>query len=124
MGAKAITAEEREKIELLIASGLKAATIAKVVGRSETTIGYLKKGTYDQRLERMRKANDMRRHSGNANQLSLTAPREQMEIQGEDPMSDERTMLRLADGVDYTNALLNGIMKRLDALCQALGVGE
>lgn len=40
------------------------------------------------------------------------------------PFDNDHLLMRIADSNDYTNALLNGIMKRLDALCQALGVGE
>jgi len=40
------------------------------------------------------------------------------------PFDNDHLLMRIADSNDYTNALLNGIMKRLDALLQALGVGE
>ena len=45
------------------------------------------------------------------------APQERLEWQ-----KDERLLMRLADSTDYTNALLNGILKRLMDICDALGV--
>ena len=38
------------------------------------------------------------------------------------PFSYDTLLRRVADSTDYTNALLNGILNRLEALCKALGV--
>ena len=46
----------------------------------------------------------------------------QMEDEKKSPFCSENLMLRVADSNDYTNALLNGIIAKLDKLCSALGV--
>lgn len=38
------------------------------------------------------------------------------------PFSYDTLLRRVADSTDYTNALLNGVLNRLEALCKALGV--
>ena len=38
------------------------------------------------------------------------------------PFSYDTLLRRVADSTDYTNALLNGILNRFEALCKALGV--
>jgi hypothetical protein len=40
------------------------------------------------------------------------------------PFSYDSLLMRIADSNDYTNALLNGVLNRLEALCKALGVIE
>lgn len=38
------------------------------------------------------------------------------------PFSYDTLLRRVADSTDYTNALLNGVLNKLDMLCKALGV--
>ena len=38
------------------------------------------------------------------------------------PFSYDTLLRRVADSTDYTNALLNGVLNRLEAICKALGV--
>ena len=52
-----------------------------------------------------------------AQEAPVKTPQEQPEW-----AKDERLMMRIADSTDYTNALLNGILKRLMDICDALGV--
>jgi len=40
------------------------------------------------------------------------------------PFSYDNLLRRIADSNDYTNALLNGVLNRLEMLCKALGVIE
>lgn len=40
------------------------------------------------------------------------------------PFSYDNLLRRMADSNDYTNALLNGIMNRLEMLCKELGVAK
>lgn len=40
------------------------------------------------------------------------------------PFSYDTLLRRVADGIDYNNALMNGVLNKLDMLCKALGVGE
>lgn len=37
------------------------------------------------------------------------------------PFSYDNLLRRVADSTDYTNALLNGVLNRLEAICKALG---
>ena len=39
------------------------------------------------------------------------------------PFSYDTLLRRVADITDYTNALLNGVLNKLEMLCRALGVG-
>lgn len=49
---------------------------------------------------------------------------EQPKVLTESPFSYDTLLRRIADSTDYTNALLNGVLNKLDMLCKALGVGE
>lgn len=51
-------------------------------------------------------------------------PPEQPKVLAASPFSYDTLLRRVADGIDYNNALLNGVLNKLDMLCKALGVGE
>lgn len=47
---------------------------------------------------------------------------EQPKVLPASPFSYDTLLRRVADSTDYTNALLNGVLNKLDMLCKALGV--
>jgi len=49
-------------------------------------------------------------------------PPEQPKVLAASPFSYDTLLRRVADSTDYTNALLNGVLNKLDMLCKALGV--
>lgn len=49
---------------------------------------------------------------------------EQPKVLPASPFSYDTLLRRVADGIDYNNALLNGVLNKLDILCKALGVSE
>ena len=51
-------------------------------------------------------------------------PPEHPKVLAASPFSYDTLLRRVADSTDYTNALLNGVLNRLEALCKTLGVIE
>lgn len=51
-------------------------------------------------------------------------PPERPKVLQASPFSYDTLLRRVADGIDYNNALLNGVLNKLDMMCKALGVGE
>lgn len=49
-------------------------------------------------------------------------PPEQPKVLAASPFSYDTLLRRVADSTDYTNALLNGVLNKLDMLLKALGV--
>lgn len=141
------TQEERDKIKVLLDYGIPTAEVAKLTGRSIQFCGKIKAGTYENfreydRLRQQKKAAEEQQQSNEEQKRQETRRRirEEAEKAGaprfddEDipeqpktlasPFSYDSLLMRIADSNDYTNALLNGVLNRLEALCKALGVIE
>ena len=142
------TPEEREKIKVLLDYGIPTAEVARISGRSTQFVGKIKSGTYekfreyDRNRQRERHAKQREEAAEEAKRQETRrrireeaekagAPRfEDEEIPADEkilpatPFSYDNMIRRVADSTDYTNALLNGILQRLDILCKALGVSE
>lgn len=108
---KIITKEEFDRIKLM--GSLKTSVIAQLTGRGQSTI------------DRIKQANDWDDYKA----IKVTAhkaPQTQKEPskQTEMPlhMLDDNFLLRIADSIDYNNALMNGVVAKLDVLIKALGV--
>lgn len=111
--ARAITKEEYEKIKLM--ESLKTSVIVKLTGRGHATI------------ERIKQSKDwdgycdikIMTHS----QLPVKEePKETAQNTQQPYLLDENLLLRIADSIDYNNALMNGVVAKLDVLIKALGV--
>lgn len=148
------TQEERDKIKVLLDYGIPTAEVAKLTGRSIQFCGKIKAGTYEKfreydRLRQQKRHAEMRKKAEESQQQSneeakrqetrrrireeaekAGAPRfddEQIPEQPKtlaSPFSYDTLLRRVADGIDYNNALLNGVLNRLEMLCKALGVSE
>lgn len=124
MGAKKITTEEARKIKQMHEWGLTKKQIAELVGRDPSSVGNIVEGRWEQKKAYFRQQNELRRAAQEQPEEAPEAPVEVPEVPQERPewAKDERLLMRLADSTDYTNALLNGILKRLMDICDALGV--
>lgn len=121
MGAP-ITREEYEKIKLM--SELKTSVITKLSGRNRVTI---------ERIKHSKDWNDycnikVTSHSQPAKAKNET-PAESICEAAEAPTPKshllyENLLLRIADGIDYNNALMNGVVAKLDAICKGWGVEQ
>jgi hypothetical protein len=148
------TQEERDKIKVLLDYGIPTAEVAKLTGRSIQFCGKIKAGTYEKfreydRLRQQKRHAEMRKKAAEEQQQSNEEQkrqetrrriREEAEKAGAPRFDDEQIpekpktlaspfsydslLMRIADSNDYTNALLNGVLNRLEALCKALGVIE
>lgn len=121
MGAP-ITREEYEKIKLM--SELKTNVITKLSGRSHATI---------ERIKKSENWNDycnikVTSHSQPANAKNDTPAESICEVaEAPTPKShllDDNLLLRIADGIDHNNALMNEVVAKLDAICKGWGVEQ
>ena len=104
---KKLNKESYEKIKTFLNRGLYGREIAELMGFSEATVSCVRRtNDYDDYIDRFRK-----HRKGNTNNQA-----------DKDPDGIEDLLLRIADGVDYNNALMNGLVSKLDAICKALGV--
>ena len=115
-----ITREEYEKIKLM--SELKTSVITKLSGRSHATIERIKKS------ENWKDYCDIKVTShSQPSKVKDETPAESICESAEAPapkphLLDDNLLLRIADGIAYNNALMNGVVAKLDALIKALGV--
>lgn len=146
------TEEERQKIKMLFDMGVSEKEIQRITGRSNHIVHGVVTGTYEARKEadKLRQAErkaKLKNESVKAldteeqkrqetrerireEALKAGAPTfdeddgipVQAKILPASPFSYDTLLRRVADSTDYTNALLNGILNRLEAICNALGV--
>ena len=104
---KKLDKETYEKIKRFLARGLYGREIAELMGVSEATVSCVRRTKdYDDYINRFRK-----------HRMGNTDNQADKDYDGIEDM-----LLRIADGVDYNNALMNGLVSKLDAICKALGV--
>ena len=116
------TEEERRKIKKLGDMGVCNAEIARITGRSYTVIESIIDGSYEAKKEADRKRQAMKRLREEAEKAGA-GKYVPIEEPAASPFENENLALRIADSNDYTNALLNGALNKLEMLCKALGVG-
>lgn len=113
------TYEERKKADAerqRIRSGNKVSNNEEIL---DSVIAKVKQ----QKDEEERKRQETReRIKAEAERAGVPGYVKQMEDEKNSPFCSENLMLRVADSNDYTNALLNGIIAKLDKLRSALGV--
>ena len=121
MGAP-ITREEYEKIKLM--SELKTSVITKLSGRSHATIERIKKS------ENWKDYCDIKvtSHSQPVKAKDETPAESICEV-AEAPapnphLLDKNLLLRIADGIDLNNVLMNEVVAKLDAICKGWGVEQ
>ena len=110
---KIITKEEFDRIKLM--ESLKTSVIAQLTGRGKSTI------------DRIKQAADWEDYEMIKDQAHVTKPisvqteMQTDEVKEEPHLLDDNLLLRIADGIDYSNALMNGVVAKLDALIKAWG---
>jgi len=150
MGAKYTmsTQEERDKIKVLLDYGIPTSEVAKITGRSIQFVSKIKTGSYEKfreydrerqekrRAERRQQADEEAKRQETRRRIREEAEKagapnfddegipEEAKILPASPFSYDNLLRRIADSNDYTNALLNGVLNRLEMLCKALGVIE
>ena len=136
------TQEERKRIKTLLDMGVSEKEVVRISGRSTTIVHGIATGTYEAkkeadriRLSKARKAETEKDQKNVIRQrireeaLKAGAPTfddDEIPVEAKllpaSPFSYDTLLRRVADSTDYTNALLNGVLNRLEALCKALGV--
>ena len=114
---KAINKNEFENIKLLASHGLKTTLIAQVTGRGKSTIDRIKQA---EDWNDWQKVKDKAHYGAEAVRLEPEAVKEPESVQTH--LLDDNLLMRIADGIDYNNALMNGLVAKLDLICKALGV--
>lgn len=111
--AKTVSEKDIETIKMLHSYGMPNKQIEAITGWSKPTISRIINGTRDKHIEILR---------GHYNQekTQTEAPKEQEA----NPFDQEHILLRLADSLDYNNALMNGVLNKLQMLLDALGVKQ
>lgn len=121
--ARAITKEEYEKIKLM--ESLKTSVIVKLTGRGHSTIERIKQSKDWDGYCDIKIMTHSQLPVNNQSTISQLPAREELkETEQNTPphLLDDNLLLRIADGIDYSNALMNGVVAKLDALIKALGV--
>lgn len=128
----ATTEEERTAIKTLGDLGVSIKEIKRITDRIYSTISAIISGNYEQTKEYDRKRQSERKAKLKQAEVATDkqaeqepAPQEEPPIEATaqpSPFDDENLLKRIADSNDYTNALLNGILNRLQMLCKELGV--
>ena len=104
---KKLDKDSYEKIKSFLMRGLYGREIAELMRFSEATVSCVRRtSNYDDYVTRFRKS-----RSSNINGKT-----------NEETGNTDDLLLRIADGIDYNNALMNGLVSKLDALCKELGV--
>lgn len=118
MRGKNLTKEEYDNIKTMLEHGMKYERIAAIVNRSLNSISRVK-NTDDYE--------DFKRYKAISAQ-KLAEAKAKVELIEKEPeavqahLLDDNLLLRIADGIDYNNALMNGLVAKLDLICKALGV--
>ena len=115
------TEEERRKIKKLGDMGVCKAEIAGITGRSYTVIESIINGSYEVKKESDRKRQAMKRLREEAEKAGA-GKYVPMEEPAASPFENENLALRIADSNDYTNALLNGVLNKLEMLLSLIHI--
>ena len=118
-GANKLSEKDFSRIEMLCKRNLTNSEIADVTGWSIPVINKIRNGTYhelNRRVNEKRKAEQDKKN----NPVPVSLPSAPAEA-ARDLLSAEK-LERLCIALEYNNALLNGVVNRLIAICEALGV--
>jgi IS30 family transposase len=125
MAYKFTTQEERDKIAMLCEMGVKVAEIARITGRSKATIETIKNGSYEKKKAADRERQRKKYEEKNQEPKTVNVVQQPTQVEAyvkTDPFAPDKLMMRIADDVEYTNSLMNGVLNQLCKLCKALGV--
>ena len=118
-GANKLSEKDVSRIEMLCKRGLTNPEIADVTGWSIPVINKIRNGTYhelNRRVNEKRKAEQDKKN----NPVPVSLPSVPAES-ARDFLSAEK-LERLCIALEYNNALMNGVVNKLIAICEALGV--
>lgn len=115
MKEQPLTNEIMEKIKMLNELGLQQKQIAQIMDLSTISIRRVVTGTRDKHIGKEKLLRELGKacqewRNGEPNQTTMNA------------FSESNLQARIADSIDYNNALMNGILGKLDKLLAALGV--
>lgn len=118
-GANKLTPADVSRIEMLVKRGLINSEISDVTGWSVPVINKIRNGSYYELNARVNEKRQAEREKKNnpSPVPPLSAPAEA----ARDFLSAEK-LERLCVAVEYNNALMNGVVNKLIAICEALGV--
>ena len=118
-GANKLSEKDVSRIEMLCKRGLTNSEIADVTGWSIPVINKIRNGTYHELNRRVNEKRQAERDKKN-NPDPVSLPSVPAEA-ARDFLSAEK-LERLCIALEYNNALMNGIVNKLIAICEALGV--
>ena len=118
-GANKLTPTDVSRIEMLVKRGLINSEISDVTEWSVPVINKIRYGSYYELNARVNEKRQAERDKKN-NPAPVPPPSAPAE-NARDFLSAEK-LERLCIALEYNNALLNGVVNKLIAICEALGV--
>ena len=121
-GAYKLSEKDVANIEMLVKKGLTNAEISVVTGWSPPVIGKIRNGSYYELNARINEKRQAEREKKN-NPAPVPVSQPSVPPQAADYLSAEK-LERLCVAIEYNNALMNGVVNKLIAICESLGVNH
>lgn len=132
MKGRNITQEDKAKIQEMLLYGMPPKCVAQLTGWSVISANRIKNGTHQKHLDDCHNTQKKAREA-DALKAENDALKDELAKANTTPIErgagaminvygPESMLCRIADGIDYSNALLNGVLNKLEKLCASLGV--
>lgn len=118
-GANKLNEADVAKIEMLCNRGLTNPEISIVTGWSVPVVNKIRNGSY---YELNKRANEKRQREREMEKKNNPEPAAPAPVSADPEPLPAKAVERLYVAIEYNNALLNGVVNKLIAICEALGV--